>query len=235
MKPSNIDAEGQRELAMLDAVERDQHITQRSLSAKLGIALGLTNLLVKRIVTKGWIKVTHLKANRVAYLITPAGIAEKARLTNAYIESTIHLYTETRALIRESLDRLSAGWPAEDLDENGRKRIVFYGTGEVAEIAYISLQETDLQLVGVVDDKPRKPFLGFPVHSPDLLKPESLNGEPFGRLVVVALRKTEAIRRRLKDAQFPMERVHFLESDASASHGSDTVRTSDVAATSDST
>ncbi len=48
MERISMDVESRRELTVLDAVARDQHITQRSLAAKLGIALGLTNIYLKR-------------------------------------------------------------------------------------------------------------------------------------------------------------------------------------------
>jgi DNA-binding MarR family transcriptional regulator len=44
---------------ILDAFESDHGVSQRSLAKELGIALGLTNLLVKRLVRKGWVRVIH--------------------------------------------------------------------------------------------------------------------------------------------------------------------------------
>ena len=61
---------------ILDAFESDQGVSQRSLARQLGIALGPTNLLIKCLVRKGWVRVVHIKPNRVRYLVTPAGIAE---------------------------------------------------------------------------------------------------------------------------------------------------------------
>src|SRR5687768_15845141 len=95
---------------ILTEIDAGRPVTQRELSRKLGIALGLTNLLIRRIVQKGWVKVAHLKANRVAYFITPAGVVEKARLTQAYFDNTIRLYTETRSRIKDRFDELSARW-----------------------------------------------------------------------------------------------------------------------------
>jgi DNA-binding MarR family transcriptional regulator len=63
--------------------ESDNRVSQRSLAKVLGIAIGLTSLIVKRLVRKGWVRVIHIKPNRVRYLITPAGIAEKTRMSRA--------------------------------------------------------------------------------------------------------------------------------------------------------
>ncbi len=194
---------------ILTTIGQGRPITQRALARELGVALGLTNLLVRRIVKKGWVKVTHVQANRVAYLLTPAGIAEKVHLTRAYFDNTIHLYTETRSRIKDSLQRLSLEWPPE-APSAGEKRIVFYGAGEVAEIGYVTLQETDLKLVGVVDDRPRQLFFGMPVHRPETLQAGRLNGEVFDRVVVMSFGKAEHICTRLESNSFPSEQVYVL-------------------------
>jgi len=195
---------------ILHEIEAGHPVSQRTLSRKLGIALGLTNLLVRRIVKKGWVKVTSVKPNRVTYLITPAGIREKTRITRAYFENTVRLYGETRERIRESLDQLSAGWPRPEPGTSGDKRIVFYGAGEVAEIGYISLQGTDLHLVGVVDDRPRGDFFGLPVRSPDQLQPRRLCDVPYDRVVVMTFQKADQIRAKLEARGFPRQRVFSL-------------------------
>ena len=73
---------------ILTQIEAEDKISQRSLAKELGIALGLTNLLIRRIVKKGWVKVINVRPNRVRYLITPTGIAEKARITRSRSRSS---------------------------------------------------------------------------------------------------------------------------------------------------
>ena len=198
---------------ILTRIEAEDKISQRSLAKELGIALGLTNLLIRRIVKKGWVKVINVKPNRVRYLITPMGIAAKARITRSYLDSTLRLYTETRERIRERLDTLSEEWPPADAPAagaNGEKRIVFYGAGEVAEIGYITLQGSDLRLVGVVDDRRRKPFFGFPVYPPNRLGSVELAGEAFGRVVIMSFREADRMRVKLKVMGFPEKRIYIL-------------------------
>ena len=196
---------------ILTEIDGGQPVTQRELSRKLGIALGLTNLLVRRVVQKGWVKVTHLKANRVAYFITPTGLVEKARLTQAYFDNTLRLYTETRSRITRRFEELSANWACDDPDRRSDKRIVFYGAGEVAEIGYVGLRNTDLKLVGVVDDKRKGSFFEFPIEDPAHLKSNDLNGTPFDFLVVTTFRKAPKIIERLRVLAFPLERVLWLD------------------------
>jgi DNA-binding MarR family transcriptional regulator len=190
---------------ILLAIEANHAVSQRHLAQRLGIALGLTNLLLRRVVAKGWVKVVHIQRNRVRYLLTPAGLAAKARLTREYLQGTVRFYAEARERVRDRFRELS-----DELEViGGPKRIVFFGANEIAEIGYVSLQETDLQLIAVVDDVRTTPFFGVPVHSPDRLGPAALDGCPFDRLVVMSF-ATEGIARRLEQSGIPLERVFWI-------------------------
>jgi len=194
---------------ILDAFESDRGVSQRSLARELGIALGLTNLLVKRLVRKGWVRVIQIKAHRVRYLITPAGIAEKARMSRVYFDSSVQFYRQTRDRIQQQFFVLSTNWP-DDGATGLPKRIVFYGAGEVAEIGYICLVETDLQLVGIVDAARTKPFFGLTVCRPEHLDVLALNGQPFNHLVVMSFGNTDALRAEILALRVPIDRVFWL-------------------------
>ena len=148
-----MDIEAHRDLKMLEAVEQDSRITQRNLSTKLGIALGLTNIYLKRLVRKGYIKCVNVQSNRITYLITPRGISEKARLMYEFMDYSLHLYGEVRQHLRETL----ADCAAAD------RRVAIYGRGEAAEIAYLSLREAGLEPVAIFDETNGVEFLGMPV------------------------------------------------------------------------
>lgn len=191
--------------SLLGEIEADGTVSQRHLSRRLGIALGLTNLLLRRIVAKGWVKVVHLRPNRVRYLLTPAGMAAKARLTREYLQGTLTFYVEARERVRDRFHELSA-----ELERDSEsKRIVFFGVGEIAEIAYVSLQQTDLQLVAVVADVETKPFFGMAVHSEDRLNGLAVNGSGFDRLVVMSF-EPDGLAERLSRRSVPAERIFWL-------------------------
>ena len=186
-------------------IEADGTVSQRHLARRLGIALGLTNLLVRRIVAKGWVKVVHLRPNRVRYLLTPAGIAAKSRLTREYLQSTLAFYAEARERLRDRFRELSA-----ELERHGAsKRIVFYGGGEIAEIGYVSLQQTDLELVAVIGDASTRSFFGVPIYAEDHLRDGSVDGRPFDRLVVMSFTR-ERLEDRLSHRGLPDDRVFWL-------------------------
>jgi ribosomal protein S25 len=148
-----MDVEAHRDLKLLEAVEKDSRVTQRTLATKLGIALGLTNIYLRRLVRKGYIKCVNVQPNRITYLITPRGIAEKARLTYEFMDYSLHLYGEVRQHLRAVLQRCAAA----------DRRVAIYGRGEAAELAYLSLKEFGLEPVAVFDSQSGHEFLGMPV------------------------------------------------------------------------
>lgn len=155
-KPEQVkamDVEAHRDLRLLEAVHEDSRVTQRGLASKLGIALGLANIYLKRMIHKGYIKVVNVQPNRISYLITPRGIAEKARLTYEFMDYSLHLYGEVRQHLRAAMQDCAAAG----------KRVAIYGSGEAAELAYLSLKESGLDPVAVFDQTGGQVFLGMPV------------------------------------------------------------------------
>ena len=188
---------------ILDEIHTGSAATQRTLARRAGIALGLTNLIVRRLVRKGCIRVVRIKPNRVRYMITPAGIAEKARMSRRYLQSIFRFYSEARGRIAESFAELSASWPAGTAE----KRIAFVPAADVAEVGYVCLQATDLTLVAVFDDERAKPFFGLPVQRIS----ELATHEPrFDRLIVMSLGDGDDIRARLVALDYPLDRVFWI-------------------------
>ena len=198
----------QYEHQLLVQIEGGQHVSQRSLSTSLGIALGLTNLLVRSLVKKGWVRATRIRPNRVSYLLTPAGIAEKARLSRLYLQNSVQFYSEARDRIGKSLALLSNEWPSDG--SAPQKRVVFYGAGEVAEIAYICMQATDLELVAVIAESRTQSFFGRPVYSGADLREGFVGETQFERIVVASFEEHNAVRCELEKFGVSEGRVCWL-------------------------
>lgn len=167
----------------------------------------MTNLLLRRVIEKGWIKAVKTRPNRMKYFVTPAGLAVKARLTREYLQGTLQFYAQARSRVSGCFAQLSA-----ELDDRGavQKRVAFYGAGELAEIAYVSLQETDLALAAVVDAQRTKPFFGLPVRRPSEL-PALVAGESsFDQLVVMSFDESGALRAELERAGVPADRITWI-------------------------
>jgi DNA-binding MarR family transcriptional regulator len=144
--------EDRRSLQILTELSRNDSLTQRDLSSNLGIALGLVNSYIKNLMAKGFITVKSIPPRRYAYFLTPKGFAEKTRLTYHLLQDYTRIYREAKANFRRLFAELRAG---------GATRVVFAGADEVTEIAYLTLQETDLELSGVVDgEMAGKKFFG---------------------------------------------------------------------------
>lgn len=128
---------------LLTEVSDEQPVSQRELAKRMGIALGLVNSYLKNFITKGFIRIKNYPHNRYAYLLTPTGLAEKTRLAYQHVNYFTSLYTVTRQ------DYLIL---FKDLISRGVKSVSFCGVDEVAEIAWLSLQESGLELFSVMDD-----------------------------------------------------------------------------------
>ncbi|MEQ9471600.1 MAG: winged helix-turn-helix transcriptional regulator [Roseitalea porphyridii] len=142
-------------LGLLNAVEREEQVTQRSLAGELGIALGLANAYLKRAAHKGLIKVRQVPPNRYAYYLTPQGFKEKARLTGEYLSSSFTFF-------RRAKDEIAA--ELQDALNSGRRRVVLIGLSELTEIAALCQLQIEMELVGIVDAKSGKDsYAGLPV------------------------------------------------------------------------
>ncbi len=158
-----MDPKDLRILKIFEKIEDDQPPSQRALAKELGISLGLVNSFIKRLVNKGYFKVANIPKNRVRYLLTPKGLAEKTRLTYLYLQYSYEFYKDARKKLGNLFRRL---------ETEGVKLVVFYGVSDFAEIAYISLLESSIKFVGIVDisETGKKKFMGHRIKPPELLE-----------------------------------------------------------------
>jgi DNA-binding MarR family transcriptional regulator len=160
-----------RELSLLQELEKNPVISQRELSNKFGIALGVTNACLKRMGRRGWIRIMGLNHRRIRYYLTPKGFAEKARLTVHLVSWTIQHYAALKEMI--------AGGFLE-MQNTGIERIVFYGVSDEMEVAYLTLQGVNLKLVGIVEDEDKiiqRKIFGFELmnlNQIDTLRPDGV-------------------------------------------------------------
>jgi predicted transcriptional regulator len=199
-----MDVEAHRDRQLLEAVHQDSRITQRGLASQLGIALGLANTYLKRLMHKGYIKCVNVQRNRVSYLLTPRGIAEKARLTYEFMDYSLHLYREVRQHLREAL--LECALAGE--------RVAIYGRGEAAELAYLCLKESGLEPVAVFDAEEGQDFLGMPV-----LSIETHSGVDYDLLIVATLEPPGPLLARLVAHGVPRGKLYPLRREGQASRG----------------
>ena len=127
-----------RELEMLEKIEYDPDVTQASLAAQLGVAVGTVNWHIKRLVAKGYVKVKRAQRRKLRYIITPEGMAFRARLTVNYIETSMRLYRRTRPTYGELL---------KEMRQAGSTSVRITGEGDIADICRLTCLEQNITIV----------------------------------------------------------------------------------------
>ena len=143
-----------RELTLLEQVERDPDVNQSALANQLGVAVGTVNWHLKRLIAKGYVKVQRAERKKLRYIITPEGIALRARLTVDYIERSFDLYHKTRQRVKDHLQEVRAA---------GYDRVRIQGDGDVADICRLTCLEQGFMVVQD-EDAPELELRGWKVH-----------------------------------------------------------------------
>src|SRR5512139_3008398 len=127
-----------RELVLLEQIEYDPDVTQANLARQLGVAVGTVNWHLKRLVAKGYVKVKRAQRRKLRYIITPEGIAFRARLTINYIDQSMRLYRRVRQRVREEL---------VEARHNGVHAVRISGDGDIADICRLTCLEQGIAVV----------------------------------------------------------------------------------------
>jgi hypothetical protein len=161
----SVDLPNQRELQLLSEVDRDPDVTQRQLAQRIGIALGLTNVLLRNLVQRGYVRVAQASWKRRIYTLTPEGFFHRVGLMRAYIHRILADYQKIRGTLREELEPLSL---------NEESRVAIYGTGEFAELVYLGLREIGIEEIDIFSsgEVDGHRFLGLPVRNMATLQPD---------------------------------------------------------------
>jgi DNA-binding MarR family transcriptional regulator len=196
-KPSPFGTEPYRSLQILDELSHNDSLTQRDLSSRLGIALGLVNSYIKNLVKKGFITVKAIPSKRYAYYLTPKGFTEKTRLTYDLLHDYTRIYREARQNLKTLFNKMQ---------HDGIKKVVFAGADEIAEIAYISLQETTIELIAVVDGE-RSGEIFF---SKTIQPLQAIDDMSYDSIVVTSYLKRKLIYQKLVQSKVDKKDIQFV-------------------------
>jgi len=127
-----------RELILLEQIEYDPDVSQATLAAQLGVAVGTVNWHIKRLIAKGYVKVKRAQRRKLRYIITPEGLAFRAHLTLNYIETSMRLYRKTRQHVLELLN---------EVQEAGHKQVHIDGDGDIADICRLTCLEQGILII----------------------------------------------------------------------------------------
>ena len=127
-----------RELLMLEHIANDPDINQATLAEKLDVAVGTVNWHIKRLISKGYVKAKRAQRKKLRYIITPEGIALRAKLTVHYIENQMRLYRETRQNVKKILT---------DIRAEGYNQVRVIGDSEIADVCQLTCLEQGFEVV----------------------------------------------------------------------------------------
>jgi len=123
---------GDYEYKIIDEIGKDLNTTQRKISRQIGLSLGMTNIIIKRLIAKGYVKVKGLNRRSFQYILTPRGFAEKIKKTHRYLLRTIDTLRTVREKIQDTV---------LEYYEKGEKNFTILGKGEFADLVEISLRD----------------------------------------------------------------------------------------------
>jgi DNA-binding MarR family transcriptional regulator len=127
-----------RDLTILEHIEIDPDATQATLASQLGVAVGTINWHLKRLVAKGYVKVRRAERRKLRYIITPEGVALRARLTLDYIQNSFKLYRLVRERVVNALQQIK---------QAGYECVQLWGEGDVADICRLTCIEQNMPVV----------------------------------------------------------------------------------------
>lgn len=162
-----------KEFMLLDLLEKDTSLTQRSLSSLLKISVSMVNKYLEDFVSKQWMIRHQISRKSVTYAITKEGVEARKLLNLHYLKASQWLYSIAALNIKNFLSTLK---------EKGFQRILFYGAGEVTRVFLRTIQEEPslaLNVLGLIDDDKKKndtTILGVPILSLSSLKMMSFDG-----------------------------------------------------------
>ncbi|MGQ9628983.1 MAG: winged helix-turn-helix transcriptional regulator [bacterium] len=160
-----------RELWILLEIERDKGVTQNKLAQVVGVVPAMVNGYIKKLAQEGCILCAGENRRKMTYHITEKGVKRRAELLAEYNVEAIKLYKRTKESFAERLCQYY---------NDGMRRIILYGAGETAEVAFNAARAIGFEVVGVVDGDPRKhgeEFAGRTIMDPiviESMKPDGV-------------------------------------------------------------
>jgi DNA-binding MarR family transcriptional regulator len=128
----------ERDLQILEHIESNPDATQSTLAEYLGVAVGTVNFVIRRMIERGYIRVTRLERKRLRYIPTPQGIALRAKLAVISIEYSMKLYRETRVEAKRLVNKVR---------QKGFDKIIVRGEDELADVVRLTCIEQGLEVV----------------------------------------------------------------------------------------
>lgn len=185
-------------LQILEAIADNDGVSQRNLAQKLNVSLGLVNSFVKHLTAKGYFRAKALPKDRVRYILTPEGAAEKTRLAYDYIKYSFDLYKKSYGIIHEMLHGLAN----EDVET-----VALYGVGVISDMIFQEVSKLGIKIAAVIDDANR----GKLFHGKTAIGLDEIKNVNFDRIIVTACDNQQYSIESLLNARVSQEMIVTLD------------------------
>lgn len=127
----------QQEYELLSEIAQDSMVTQANLSKRLGIAVGSVNWYIKRLIKRGYVKVSHLDRTRLQYDLTPEGMSVFTERAMLYARDSLQIYKKFRQMAKSIISELKA----KEISE-----VYLEGNDEIMDILRLTCIEAGISL-----------------------------------------------------------------------------------------
>lgn len=134
-----------RDLEILERLAANPDTTQADLADQLGVAVGTVNFALRRLISKGYVRSQQMQRRRLKYILTPSGVALRAKLAVDSLNYGMRLYRETRAQARALL---------AEAQRQGYRRVRIQGEGDLAEIVRLTCLEMKIPIAALSEKAP---------------------------------------------------------------------------------
>jgi DNA-binding MarR family transcriptional regulator len=127
----------QQEYDLLNEIAQDSMVTQANLSKRLGMAVGSVNWYIKRLIKRGYVKVSHLDRTRLQYDLTPEGMSVFTERAMLYAKDSLQIYKKFRQMAKSIISELKA----KEISE-----VYLEGNDEIMDILRLTCIEAGISL-----------------------------------------------------------------------------------------
>jgi DNA-binding MarR family transcriptional regulator len=149
------------------------HVRQRDLARIVGLSLGMTNAILKRLAQKGWLKIRKLNNRNIRYAVTPAGIDAIARKSFHYFKRTI----KNVVFYREAVEKLII-----QVKRSGYRGVILVGKSDLDFIVEHSCMKHRMEFLSGKQEDSREGY--FYLYSENREQQERKHGASLRDLIM---------------------------------------------------
>ena len=116
---TDLEESAKREHKLLSYLHSHEMTSQRKIASGTGLSLATVNMLLKRAIRRGLVKIERLNRRNLRYMLTPSGMAVMTRFAYNYVTYSYRLINHLIAFVQELVDEVKA--------EPGKNKVILVG------------------------------------------------------------------------------------------------------------